>query len=33
VIHGSDEFEEIFELGEPGKPFELYSRARLTRVR
>jgi hypothetical protein len=33
VVHGPDEFEEIFELAEAGKPFELYSRARLKRVR
>jgi hypothetical protein len=33
VVLGPDEFEEIFELSEPGKPFELYSRAHLTRVR
>jgi hypothetical protein len=33
VVHGPDEFEEIFELAETGKPFELYSRARLKRVR
>jgi hypothetical protein len=33
VVHGPDEFEEIFELAEGGKPFELYSRARLARVR
>lgn len=33
VVVGPDEFEEIFELAEPGKPFELYSRARLKRVR
>lgn len=33
VIHGPDEFEEIFELAEGGKAFELYSRARLTRVK
>jgi hypothetical protein len=32
VVHGPDEFEEIFELAEPGKPFEVYSRARLKRV-
>lgn len=32
VIHGRDEFEEIFELSVSGKPFELYSRARLKRV-
>jgi hypothetical protein len=28
-----DELEEVFELAEPGKPFEVYSRARLTRVK
>jgi hypothetical protein len=33
VVLGPDEFEEVFELAEPGKPFELYSRAHLTRVR
>ena len=33
VVLGPDEFEEIFELAGPGKPFELYSRARLTRIR
>ena len=33
VVHGPDEFEEIFELAEAGKPFALYSRARLTRQR
>jgi hypothetical protein len=33
VIHGPDEFEELFELAAPGKDFELYSRARLKRVR
>jgi hypothetical protein len=33
VVHGPDDFEEIFELAGSGKPFELYSRARLTRVR
>jgi hypothetical protein len=32
VVHGPDEFEEIFELSEPGKPFVVYSRARLRRV-
>ena len=31
VVHGPDE--EIFELAEAGSPFELYSRARLKRVR
>ena len=30
---GPDEFEEVFELSEPGKPFELYSRAKLERVK
>jgi hypothetical protein len=33
TVLGPDEFEEVFELAEQGKPFELYSRARLTRVR
>ena len=33
VVHGPDEFEEIFELAETGKAFELYSRSRLNRVR
>jgi len=33
VAHGPDEFEEIFEMAEPGKDFELYSRSRLKRVR
>lgn len=32
TIFGPDEFEELFELAEPGKNFELYSRARFTRV-
>jgi hypothetical protein len=32
-VIGPDEFEEVFELAPPGKPFELYSRARLKRVR
>jgi hypothetical protein len=32
-VLGPDEFEEIFELAEPGKPFELYSRTRLKRVK
>ena len=30
---GPDEFEEVFELSELGKPFELYSRAKLKRVK
>ncbi len=33
VVHGPDEFEEVFEMSEAGKPFELYSRARLRRVK
>jgi hypothetical protein len=33
VVHGRDEFEEIFELAEAGKPFEIYSRAKLTRAK
>jgi hypothetical protein len=33
VVIGPDEFEEIFELAEPGKQFEVYSRARLRRTR
>jgi hypothetical protein len=33
VGHGADELEEIFELAEPGKAFEVYSRSRLKRVR
>jgi hypothetical protein len=32
TILGPDEFEELFELAEPGKPFKVYSRARLKRV-
>ena len=30
---GPDEFEELFELAGPGKPFEPYSRTRLRRVK
>jgi hypothetical protein len=33
ILKGPDELEEVFELAEPGKPFVVYSRARLTRVR
>jgi hypothetical protein len=33
VVLGPDEFEEVFEVAEPGKAFELYSRAHLKRVR
>jgi hypothetical protein len=29
----ADEFEEVFELSEPGKPFDVYSRIRLRRVK
>lgn len=31
-IYSSDEFIETFEVAEPGKPFDLYSRTRFTRV-
>ena len=33
VVHGKDEFEEVFELAAPGKDFEMYSRGRFKRVR
>lgn len=33
LVQGPDAFEEVFELAEPGKPFEVYSRTRFTRVR
>jgi hypothetical protein len=33
VLHGPDEFEEVFELAEGGKEFEVYSRTRFKRVR
>ena len=33
VVLGPNEFEEVFELAEGGKPFEVYSRARLKRVK
>jgi hypothetical protein len=33
VILGPDEFEEVFELAEPGKDFQVYSRTRLKRVK
>jgi len=33
IDHGPDEFEEVFELAEAGKPFVVYSRARLKRLR
>ena len=32
-LDGADEFEEIFELAENGKPFEVYSRTRLKRAK
>ncbi|MGQ0733905.1 MAG: hypothetical protein ACT4QD_09645 [Acidobacteriota bacterium] len=31
VVHSQDEVEEVFELAESGKPFEVYSRTRLRR--
>jgi len=33
IIHGPDEFEEVFELAQSGKPFEVYSRARFKRIK
>jgi hypothetical protein len=33
IMSGPNQLEEVFELAEPGKDFELYSRTRLTRVR
>jgi hypothetical protein len=33
TLINADEFEEVFELAPPGKPFALYSRARLNRVK
>lgn len=32
IQRGPDEFEEVFELAEAGKPFEVYSHARFKRV-
>lgn len=32
IVHGPDEFEEIFELAQGDKPFEVYSRTRLRRI-
>jgi hypothetical protein len=32
LMQGADAFEEGFELAEPDKPFEVYSRTRFTRV-
>jgi hypothetical protein len=33
VAQGPDAFDEIFEIAEPGKAFEVYSRTRFTRVK
>jgi hypothetical protein len=33
VVHGPDEIEEVFELAGEGKPFDVYSRVRLRRVK
>jgi hypothetical protein len=33
VLRAPDELEEVFELAGPGKPFELYSRTRLERIK
>ena len=33
LVHGPDEFEEVFEMAEPGKPGEVYSRSRFRRVK
>lgn len=33
LFHGPDEIEEVFELAEAGKPFAVYSRTRLKRVK
>jgi hypothetical protein len=33
LMHGPDDLEEVFEMAEPGKGFEVYSRTRLKRVR
>jgi hypothetical protein len=33
VVQGPDEFEEVFELAEPGKDFEMYSRTKFTRMK
>jgi hypothetical protein len=33
LLQGTDGFEEVFELAEPNKPFEVYSRTRFTRVK
>lgn len=33
IVLGPDEFEEVFELAQADKPFEVYSRTRLRRIR
>jgi hypothetical protein len=33
LLRGPDEFEEVFEMAEPGKEFAVYSRTKLTRVK
>ena len=33
LLHSPDEFEEVFEMAEPGKEFAVYSRTKLTRVK
>jgi hypothetical protein len=33
LVQGSDAFEEVFEIAEPGKPFDVYSRTRFTRAK
>ena len=33
TVFGPDEFEEVFELAETGKPFTVYSRTRLKRIK
>jgi hypothetical protein len=33
VQSSPDEFEELFEMAEPGKEFQVYSRARLRRIK
>jgi hypothetical protein len=33
LVLGPDEFEEVFELAEPGKDFKVYSRTKFTRMK
>jgi hypothetical protein len=33
LVQSADAFEEVFELAEPNKPFEVYSRTQFTRVK